>query len=161
NETLADKIVNSGCGAYKAHFITEPGQTPVSAVLSAQAKAFLDRLLVGKPLLMNAPPIVDSELFAGQVTTRIARFTSHREVEGEPWQEAFKPGAMARDIATSKDPEAYVKDIRRHVLYVLGANPTPKQRAKVAADLQKLKPSIPAALYQKHLCDLETGRPCP
>src|SRR5262249_32309247 len=160
DETLADKIVNSGCAAYNGHIGVEPGQTRVSAVLSPEVKAFLNKLLVGKPSMTKVRPRVDSDLFAGPVTARVALLTSHREVEGERWQETFKPGAMSREIAVSKDPDKYVKDLRRRVLHVLGPRPTPKQRAKVAADLRALKPSIPAALYQKHLCDLETGRPC-
>ena len=159
NVDIADQLVNSGCAAYNAHFVVEPGLA-IKSVLSPQVIAFLNRMLVGVPLT-NFPPIGDSELFSGPVSPQIARLTSQREVEGERWQQTFKPGVMAHDIAVSKDPDKYVKDTRRRVLHILGPNPTPKQRAKVAADLRKLKPSIPAALYRKHLCDLETGRPCP
>jgi hypothetical protein len=34
-------------------------------------------------------------------------------------------------------------------------------RRKVAIELRELKKSVPPKLYRKHLCDLETGAPCP
>ena len=159
NVDIADQIVNSGCAAYKAQLAVEPART-VKAELSPQVIAFLKRMLVGVPLT-DFPPVGDSELFSGPITARIARLTAQRAVESERWQRAFRADVMAHDIAVSKDRDKYVKDLRRRVLHILGPNPTAKERAKVAADLRKLKPSIPAALYQKHLCDLETGRPCP
>ena len=160
NETITDKIVNSGCAAYTARFAVEPSQAPTQARLSREAEAFLNKLLIGEPSLNLIPPITDSGLFAGPVTAAILPFTSHREVEPERWQETFKPGKLVDGLARSKSPDAFMKDIRRHVENVLGTNPTPQLRAKVAADLRKLKPSIPAALYQRYWCELETGRPC-
>jgi hypothetical protein len=151
---------DSGCAGYIAHIIVEPGQTPVSSVLDPQTKKFLNSLLVGKPSLSIIDTVSDSQLYAGKVTARIARLTSRREVEAERWQDAFKPGRLSAVITRSQDPDLYVKSLRQRVVHVLGTNPTPKYRAKVRADLLKVKPSIPPALYQKHLCDLETGQAC-
>jgi hypothetical protein len=159
-EGIEGELTNSRCAAYIARFILDPSQTPTKAVLSPEAKAFLNRLMIGEPLFNTMPPITDSELFAGPVTAVILPLTSHREVEAEDWQKTFKPAQLAAGLAPSKNPDAFMKDIRRHVAHVLGASPSPRQRAKVAADLRKLKPSIPARLYQKYLCDLETGRSC-
>jgi hypothetical protein len=159
--TLGINPANSGCAAYVAHFIVEAGQTPVAGVLSPQARAFISRLMVGKPLLTTSVQITDSELFAGPVTSRVARLTRHRVVESELWQDAFEPAALALHLAEPKNAENVVKTLRAQALQMLGAHPTPRQRTKVKADLQKLKPSIPVALYQKFLCDLETGQPCP
>ena len=128
--------------------------------MSREAAAFLNKLLVGDPSFQAIPRPTDSELFAGPVTAAILPFTSHREVESERWQEAFKQVQLVDALVPSKNPDTFLKDIQRHVQHVLGANPTPKQREKVAADLRKLKPSIPAALYQKYLCELETGQRC-
>jgi hypothetical protein len=152
---------SSGCAGYKAHMTVEPGLTPTAAVLSLQTRDFLSQLLVGKPSLAHLNPVIDTELYAGQVTAKIAPLRSHRRAESEPWQDAFKPGALARDITGSADSDGYVKSMRQRVLKVLGPKPTPKYREKVKADLLKVKPSIPAALYQKYLCDLETGQACP
>jgi hypothetical protein len=149
----------SGCAGYNVQMITEPGQTPVSSVLSPQTKQFLNRLLVGKPSLTVIDQVSDSELYAGQITARIARLTMGREVESERWQEAFKN--LSADITGSQDPDLYVKSMRQRVVHVLGPNPTPQHRAKVIADLLQVKPSVPPALYQKYLCDLETGNACP
>ena len=160
NVDIADQIVNSGCAAYTARFVIEPTQAPTQAQLSRETKAFLNKLLIGEPSFKTIPPATDSELFAGAVTPAILPFTSHREVEPERWQEDFKQVQLVDRLAPSKNPDIFMKDIRRHVEHVLGANPTPKQREKVAADLRMLKPSIPGSLYQKYLCELETGRLC-
>jgi hypothetical protein len=81
-------------------------------------------------------------------------------VEAESWQPAFAPQATSDAIQKSGDPDAYAKDMRTRVLYALGPNPSIRQRGKVRADLQRIKKSVPPALYQKYLCDLEFGKPC-
>ncbi|GJG88861.1 hypothetical protein tb265_40420 [Gemmatimonadetes bacterium T265] len=159
---------NSGCAGYVAYLNVTPGQTPVASTLSAQARAFLTRLLVGAPLLRNLPVVASPELYTprvarraggrgprgGTVSARVLPLTSHREVEGERWQDAFAP-ARLRGAS-----DAFVAGLRTRVLAVLGAHPSAATRAKVRADLARVKASLPPALYQHHLCDLETGRPC-
>src|SRR5581483_5088594 len=78
-------------------------------------------------------------------------------------REAHDPVALGGEIkkATSAQKQNLLKALRKRLRYALGPNPTPAHRQKVAKDIEALKPSIPASLYEKYLCDLATGVACP
>ena len=154
------------CPGFTLSYSIIAGTTPTEG-LDPAARAGFQGLLI-HPLVVAAANrfrAIDSELYmAGPMTARRRQVVFERKTgEATKNRTVFEPAALKLNMqkATVADQEALVVALRKHALAVLGPNPTAAQRAKAARELVAIKPSIPAALYKKYLCDVETGRPCP
>jgi hypothetical protein len=151
----------SGCAAYKIEWTVERGVTPVSARLSDETKDFLQKLIVGSSTAEKEKPPQPTELYGAEITENRKRLTVQRDDEPELWQDFLQSDeARARKDATPA-AEALAKKARVRALAMLGKNPTSERRKNIAEELIALKKVLPPAVYRAHLCDLETGAPCP
>ena len=151
----------SSCAGYEVNYTVSAGQTPVAATLSPQAIAAFQRLMVRAEVSKKAPPFLDMELYRNdQMSPQRLALTVERPDEEESWQARSTTANLGEELRTPGG-EAMVKALRARILRILGPNPTAKHRRKVALELKELKKSVPPELYRKHLCDLETGAPCP
>lgn len=158
---VTDEFAGSGCAAYTITFSAEPGLTPTSAVLSAPMTAFLNQLEVGHLPPTNHAERRVSNLYLGSVGSQVESLTSNRkDTEVEIWHESITNGVLANRLKVDPGAATYVETLRQRALKLLGPNPTPQQRSSVRNELETLKPLIPSVLYQKYLCDLETGVAC-
>jgi len=150
----------SGCAAYTVKFQYLPGRQPVTARFSPEMNSFAQRLLVRFEDRKRIPDVVDTDLFTldRAIDERTKLIVGERG-DLDTWQEALTTAKLGPEMRRG-NPEPMLKDLRKHVLELLGPRPTEKHRRKVAMELQELKKSVPPALYRKYLCDLETGKPC-
>ncbi len=150
----------SGCAAYTIEWTVERGVTPVSANLSAETKAFLQKLIVGRSMVENEKPQQPTELYGPEVTDNRKRLTVRRPDEQEFWQDFLQSEEARTRTAATAAAVALAKEARARALAMLGKNPTPQRRKGLAEELRALKKVLPPAVYRANLCDLETGAPC-
>jgi hypothetical protein len=137
-----------------------PGRQPVTATFSAEMNRFAQQLLVRAEDQKRIRDFVDTELFTfDRAIDERTKLIVGKRGDLDTWQEEATTAKLQQQMRTG-NPEPMIKDLRKHVQEMLGPKPTAKHRRKVALELQELKKSIPPALYQKYLCDLETGKPC-
>jgi len=150
----------SGCAAYTVNYSIVPGRTPVIPRMSAEMSTFAQQLVVRATQRDQVADIPDSELFTlDRMSGERSKLTVDRPADLELWQEALTTSNLSQAMREG-NLEPMIKDLRKHVLSLLGPHPSDKHRRKVALELLELKKSVPPALYQKYLCDLETGQPC-
>jgi hypothetical protein len=150
----------SGCAAYSIAWEVVATGTPVRALLSAEGRAFASRLMVRPGDRSKMPDPLEPELYRHDVITSSKRaLTEDRKGEVEEWQAALAVGRLRAQLE-EPSAEALALEIRQNALEQLGPNPTAKHRQKVALELRELKKALPEAVYQKHLCELETGKKC-
>lgn len=150
----------SSCAAYNVEFEYVPGRQPVTATFSQEMNRFAQQLLVRAEDRKRIRDVVDTDLFTlDRAVDDRTRLIVGKRGDLDTWQEEATTAKLQQQMR-SGNAEPMIKDLRKHVQELLGPQPTPKHRRKVALELQELKKSIPPALYRKYLCDLETGRPC-
>lgn len=150
----------SGCAAYGVQFEFVAGRQPTTATFSPEMNRFAQQLLVRAEDRKRMPDVVDTDLFTfDRAVNERTQLIVGKRGDLEVWQETVTTAKLQQEMR-SGNPEPMIKDLRKHVQELLGPQPTEKHRRKVALELQELKKSIPPALYQKYLCDLETGKPC-
>lgn len=151
----------SGCASYTAKYQVLAGRTPVTARPSREMTRFAQQLLVRATDRDRMLDVLDTELFAlDRISDERTQLIMGGRGEMDPWQSALATSRLGQEMRAG-NPEPMLKDLRKHVQEALGPRPSEKHRRKIALELQELKKSVPPALYQKYLCDLETGKPCP
>jgi len=151
----------SSCAGYTVKYEVVAGRTPVTATLSPEMTRFAQKLVVRATDRDRIRDVFDTELYTlDRISNDRARLTIDRRGEMDPWQSALATERLGEGMRAG-NPEPMLKDLRKHVLKLLGPRPSEKHRRKIALELQELKKSVPPALYRKYLCDLETGKPCP
>jgi hypothetical protein len=149
---------------YVARFETIPNAPLPLAIISPQLALHTGRLKI------SLTPAVQTQLNvlslrAGELDrlrTEWAREASARKREGDEQDPDLSGTGLAAAFSRSKPAEqtAFVVAIRKRALRRLGPNPDAPTRARLARELRDLKGSIPAPLYKRHLCEVETGKPC-
>ena len=151
----------SGCAAYTINYEIVAGRTSVTAIFSPEMNSFAQKLLIRATDRDRMPDIADTELYRlDRISNERARLTVDRRGDLDPWQSALATARLGQEMRAG-NPEPMLKDLRGHIQKALGPRPSEKHRRKIALELLELKKSVPPALYQKYLCDLVTGKPCP
>jgi hypothetical protein len=152
------------CPSFNLVYDVERGITPVTEVLAPEAKAFFQALLIHPKAVAAVVMPTEGELYSSAMTSRRRNILLKAEDDDtKEIKEFLEPATLRIKLQAQSvaQKESLVKDVRRRMLDFLGPNPSAKHRHKIAADLQKLKVSVPAGLYKKYLCDLEAGKACP
>jgi len=157
-------LSNTDCPGFDLVYSVERGATPVTESLAPAAKTAFQALLIHPAAAAKLVRPAENELYSSSMTARRKQILLQRQEDDTIELKKFlEPANLRSNLQkwSAAQWEGIIKDVRKRTLHFLGPNPSTKHRQKVAADLQKLKGSIPAALYKKYLCDLETGTPCP
>ncbi len=148
------------CPSYQVRYSFSSVANPGS--VSQEAKDYFKNLLVHPAIDRLIRPQSESELYSfGVRSTAREQIVSRKEEDADSTEmQALKPGNMGVTLQ-SNDAKAFAQQLRKRILKQYGGIPRAAERGKLVFRLQQIKPSIPPAIYQRYLCDLETGKPCP
>ncbi|MFN0106805.1 MAG: hypothetical protein ACKV2U_32520 [Bryobacteraceae bacterium] len=135
------------------------------AIISPRLAQHTERLKIGvTPAIQTRLDVLSPRAIElDRLRNDWARESAARKRNVYPRGLLFSRTGMSTAISNSKpeDQNAFVAAIRKHALRRLGPNPDAPKRERVARELRELKDLIPAPLYKRHLCEIETGKPCP
>lgn len=133
--------------------------TPHPGAVRQEVIDYFRRSLVHPAVARVASVRTESLLYSHSLESDRIRAEQDGE-EGSAAMMAIRPDNLPQTLQ-SEDPARFAFELRKHILTLFGGIPTAAERTTLVRRLQQIKPAIPPAVYQKYLCDLETGRTCP
>ncbi len=131
---------------------------PNSGSVSQATINYLQGLLAHPAITQLVHPEAEGELYAfGTPSIARNKIVSKPEEDGEA--AALAPGRLSTTLQAT-DVEVFAQQLRKRILAQYGKTSTEASRRKLVFRLHQIKASLAPAIYQKYLCDLETGKPC-
>lgn len=159
-----NNLSDKSCPGFALIGNVSAGTTNITEALDPSAKTAFDQLAIHPDAVAAIKRVAENPLYAPGLSAQRKRvILARKDDEAEDIKKQLDPATLKASMqhATADEQEAFAKALRKRVAYALGPKPTAAHRRKVAKEIQGLKTSLPAPLYKKYFCDLETGRACP